>query len=183
METKKSYSKEIAIPEGVTINFSNGLITVKHKNNEISRPFNLSNEQIRIDNGKLAVQAKKQGKAEKKAIGSLIAHVKNMLTGVTLGHKYVLKICSGHFPMEVSVNNNQLIVKNFFGERVPRVFDIKPGIKVTVNNDRIYVESHNKELASQASADVEQLMRRPGFDARVFQDGIYLVNKDGKELK
>jgi large subunit ribosomal protein L6 len=85
--------------------------------------------------------------------------------------------------MNVNVINNNLVVKNFFGEKVPRVLQLKNGAEVKVEGDLIHVTSSNKEIAGQVSADIEQLTRRPGYDTRIFQDGIYIVNKDGKELK
>jgi large subunit ribosomal protein L6 len=60
---------------------------------------------------------------------------------------------------------------------------IKEGATVKVEGDLINVTSTNKETAGQVSADIEQLTRRPGYDKRIFQDGIYIINKDGKELK
>ncbi|MDP6647875.1 MAG: 50S ribosomal protein L6, partial [Candidatus Woesearchaeota archaeon] len=63
------------------------------------------------------------------------------------------------------------------------VLQIKEGATVKVEGDLINVTSTNKETAGQVSADIEQLTRRPGYDKRIFQDGIYIINKDGKELK
>jgi large subunit ribosomal protein L6 len=63
------------------------------------------------------------------------------------------------------------------------VLDLKNDADVKIEGDLIYVTSQNKETAGQASADIEQLTRRPGYDTRIFQDGIYIINKDGKELK
>ena len=85
--------------------------------------------------------------------------------------------------MNVSVSNNKLSVKNFFGEKVPRVLQLKSGVDVKVEGDLIHLTSTNKEDVGQVSADIEQLTRRPGYDTRIFQDGIYIINKDGKHLK
>ena len=106
-----------------------------------------------------------------------------MAKGVLEGYKYTLKICSGHFPMNVSVGGGQLIVKNFFGEKVPRTLEFSKSAKVTIEGEIIHVESTDKEIAGQVAAAIEQLTRRPGFDTRVFQDGIYITNKDGKDIK
>ena len=95
----------------------------------------------------------------------------------------MLKICSGHFPINVSVNNNMLIVKNFLGEKVPRTIKLKPGADVRVEGDLIVVESPSKEIAGQVSADIELLARRTHYDLRIFQDGLWIINKDGKEIK
>ena len=85
--------------------------------------------------------------------------------------------------MTVTISDNKLHVKNFLGEKVPRVLNLKEGTTVKVDGALIHVTSSSKELAGQVSGDIEQLTRRPGFDTRVFQDGIYIINKDGKELK
>jgi large subunit ribosomal protein L6 len=45
------------------------------------------------------------------------------------------------------------------------------------------VEGIDKELTSQTAALIEKLTRRPGFDKRIFQDGIFMIEKDGKPLK
>ena len=57
--------------------------------------------------------------------------------------------------------------------------------KVEVEPRRIIieVEGTDKELTSQQAASIEQLTRRPGYDKRVFQDGIYIIEKDGKRIK
>ena len=116
-------------------------------------------------------------------IGTFVAHSNNMIRGSKENHTYTLKICSGHFPMNVSVSDSKLTVKNFLGEKVPRVLKLMEGATIKVDGNMIHITSPSKEIAGQVSADIEQLTRRPGFDTRVFQDGIYLTIKDGKELK
>ena len=84
--------------------------------------------------------------------------------------------------MNVSVKGLKLVVKNFIGEAVPRTLLFKEGATVKVEGDIIIVTGINKEIVAQAAASVEQLTRRVGFDRRIFQDGIYIVEKDGKSL-
>ena len=138
---------------------------------------------IESKNDSIILKAGKFSKVKKKLINSYAAHVKNMIKGGLEGHKYMLKICSGHFPMNVSVNKNEFTVKNFLGEKVPRVLKLKEGATVKVEGDKIIVESASKETAGQISADIEQLTRRTRYDLRVFQDGIYITDKDGKEIR
>lgn len=114
---------------------------------------------------------------------SFKAHINNLLKGVVEPYSYTLKICSGHFPMTVSVNKNQLIVKNLLGEKIPRVLDLKEGVTVKVEGENIIVESTDKEKAGQCAASIEQLTRRTGYDTRVFQDGCWITIKDKKEIK
>ena len=56
------------------------------------------------------------------------------------------------------------------------------GTKVTITGTEITIESINKELAGQMAANIEQLTKRTDFDRRKFQDGIYIVTKDGQNI-
>ena len=85
--------------------------------------------------------------------------------------------------MNVSVKDKEFIVKNFFGEKIPRVMKIKEGADVKVEGDMVIVESPDKEIAGQVAADIEQLVRRTRYDIRIFQDGIWIFEKFGKEIK
>ena len=55
-------------------------------------------------------------------------------------------------------------------------------MKLKVNKEEIVVSGIDKEKVSQAAASIETLTRRQGFDRRRFQDGIYIISKDGKKL-
>ena len=175
--------KEIVLPDGVSTIMDDSLLTIKGPKGEVKRKLAQRKVSIKIQNEKIILESKSQKKEDKKAIGSLSAHIKNMIKGSLQNHIYTLKICSGHFPMNITVSGNKFSVKNFLGEKVPRVLQLKEGANVKIEGDLVYVTSANKEIAGQVSADIEQLTRRPGYDTRIFQDGIYVTSKDGKILK
>jgi large subunit ribosomal protein L6 len=179
----KNHTDTVELPEKVTATVTDGTITVKGPQGELSRSFRDPRIAVTIEGGEVKFSVALFTKREKTQLGTFVAHLENMLKGVTEGHEYALKICSGHFPMSVAFTNNQLIVKNFLGEKVPRALPVSTQTKVTVEGDRITVKSINKELCAQTAASMEQLTRRTSFDKRIFQDGIYIVNKDGKEIK
>ena len=85
--------------------------------------------------------------------------------------------------MNVSVSNDRFIVKNFLGEKVPRTLKLKAGASVKVEGNLVVVESPSKETAGQVSADIEQLTRRTHYDGRIFQDGIWIIEKDSKGIE
>ena len=180
---KEKITREVDMPENVSASLNGQFLLVKGPKNEVKKEMKQHNISIKIEDKKIVLESKGGTKEDKKIIGALTAHIKNMLKGSLQGHVYILKICSGHFPMNISVANNKFIVKNFLGEKVPRVLQLKQGADVKVEGDLIYVTSARKEIAGQTSADIEQLTRRPGYDTRIFQDGVYITSKDGKELK
>jgi len=179
----KKLREEIKLPEKVSAKVDDGLLTVTGPKGDVKRDMSEKRIVIGVKDGSIELNSTKSNKMDKKLIKTHAAHIKNMISGSMEGHKYVLKICSGHFPMNVSVSNNEFVVKNFLGEKVPRVLKLKEGATVKVEGDKITVESLSKEAAGQASADIEQLTRRTRYDSRIFQDGIYITNKDGKEIK
>ncbi len=182
MASMENIKETVAIPEGITVKVESGIITVTGPKGEVSRKLLHPRVEMAVSSEGVEFFAKKFSKTEKKLMKTYLAHVRNLFKGVTEGHEYKLKICSGHFPMNVSIKGNKLEIKNFIGESVPRTIEFKEGIKVNVKGDEIVVSGINKELVSQAAASIEQLSRRSGFDRRRFQDGIYLTEKDGKEL-
>ena len=179
----KGLSIEIKLPKDVQAHLDKGILNLKGPKGEVKRDFLDKKVIIGYNNGVVTLKSSKFTQVNKKLIKSYAAHIKNMVRGCVEGHKYTLKVCSGHFPMNVSVSNNQLIVKNFLGEKVPRTLNLKRGAEVKVEGDLIVVESTNKEIAGQVSADIELLTRRTGYDGRIFQDGLWIVIKDGKEFK
>ena len=180
---KENIIREVKLPEGVSASYDGKVFTVKGPKGEIKRVLKQQSVAIKITDHDISFEAGRATKENKKMLGSLAAHAKNMVRGSLQNHIYILKICSGHFPMTVSIADSKFNVKNFLGEKVPRILKLKEGVNVKVEGSLIHISSPSKELAGQVSADIEQLTRRPGFDGRVFQDGIYLTIKDGKELK
>ena len=180
---KKEIKAEIEIPEGIIIEIDSSSVKVKGNAGEVTKKLSNPNINISKENNKIIFKALKSTKREQKLVNTFTAHMKNMLRGANETYKYKLKICSGHFPMNVSVKNDEFIVKNFFGEKIPRILKIKNRADVKIEGDMVIVESPDKESAGQVAADIEQLVRRTKYDLRIFQDGIWIFEKFGKEIK
>ncbi|MBI2523400.1 50S ribosomal protein L6 [Candidatus Woesearchaeota archaeon] len=179
----KDLSIEIKLHEKISAQLDGSLLTLKGPKDETKREFSDKGIKIEHKDNTIILKAPKFSKMNKKRIKSYAAHIRNMARGCMEAYKYTMKICSGHFPMNVSVSNDQFIVKNFLGEKVPRTLKLKAGASVKVEGNLVVVESASKEIAGQVSADIEQLTRRTGYDGRIFQDGIWIIDKDGKGMQ
>lgn len=178
-----NYREEIDIPEGVTVEQQGHDIIVKGPKGEVKRNLYSPSIGVSVENNKVVLSVEAMRKKEKAIVGTFRAHAKNMLKGVTEGHVYKMKICSGHFPMNVAFSDNTLIVKNFVGEKVPRTLRVDKNVSVNVDGEYVTIESPDKEEAGQTAGSIEKLTKRVNFDKRIFQDGIYIVEKDGKAIE
>ena len=179
---KKDLHEKIEIPKGVTVTLEDNLLTIKGSKGTSERKFSSPRVNLEVTGEEINLGALNASKTDKAILKSCKAHILNMIKGCSEGYTYKLKICSGHFPMTVAVSGSKIQIKNFLGEKVPREVELKKGATVKVEGNIITVESTNKEIAGQVSADIEQSTRRPGFDRRIFQDGVYIIEKAGKAI-
>lgn len=179
---KDEFIEVVNIPERVSVQYDKDTIIVSGEKGVLKRVVKIKGVNITIENNSVKFLVSSPTKKIKRLIFSNSAHLRNMIKGVTQGHIYKMKICASHFPMNVSVHNGVLEVKNFIGEKIPRRLVLKPNVDVKIEGDVVVISSHDKEAAGAVASDIEQLTRRPGFDPRRFQDGIYIIEKDGKRI-
>ena len=182
IKMKKEIIKEIEIPEGVEVKVEEGSLKVKGPEGENSRDLKLGKLDFKINDKKIVFGHKKATKTEKKLINTLEAHIKNLLKGVVEKFEYKLKICFGHFPFTVKIDNNEAVVKNFLGEKIDRKVKMPKDAEISMDKEFITIKSVDKETAGQAAANLEAATKIKGRDKRIFQDGIYIINKCGKEI-
>ncbi len=168
---------EVIIPQGVEIAVAGNVITVKGKLGELKKEFKLRDVKTAQKEGKFLVGMENGGIRRKETayLGTIAAHVKNMVVGVTRGYEYKMKVVYAHFPINVSVEGARLTIKNFVGEKTPRHAAILAGTKVDVKGQDITVNGIDIEKVGQTCANIEQATRIRKRDSRVFQDGIYLT--------
>lgn len=179
---KKELIKSVKISEGVEIERNGNEIKVKGKEGELIKKFNFENIETKKEGGKFILFHKKATKREKKMMNTLAACIKNMIKGVCEKYEYKLKICFSHFPITVDIKGKEATIKNFLGEKVPRKLTIPAGAEVKADKTHIIITSVDKEVAGQAAANFETTTRVRGRDRRVFQDGIFIIEKAGREI-
>jgi large subunit ribosomal protein L6 len=171
--------EEIPIPEKVSVSVEGKTIKVKGPKGEVIKDFSHIREiEIRLQDNKIILQTTFANRKKKAQFYSVIAHIKNMFTGVINGYRYYLKIIYTHFPISVKVIGDEVQVTNLIGEKNIRRAKILPGVKVTVKGEDIVVEGADIEKVGQTVANIELATKITGYDRRVFADGIYIYKKE-----
>ncbi|AKB25934.1 LSU ribosomal protein L9e (L6p) [Methanosarcina sp. MTP4] len=173
----KEIAKRIAIPEGVTIACSQNVFTTTGPKGSVERRLWYPGINIEINDGELLVDAVSPRRKERAMVGTFSSHIRNMIKGVTEGFEYRMTIVYSHFPMQVKVEGSQFVVGNFLGEKKPRTSRVLGETKVKVSGNEVIVSGISKEDVGQTAANIEQVTKIKRFDPRVFQDGIYIVDK------
>ena len=178
---RKDLRTEIEIPEGINITIEEGIMTVKKDNDELQRRLD-RRVNIKVEGNKVILDSKQTTKNDRKMFGTMKAHINNMIKGLTEKFKYKLQIANVHFPMNVSHDKekNVSVIKNFLGEKQDRIIKLIKGVDVKVDKETIELESINIEKAGQCAANIEKGAKVKNKDRRIFQDGIFIVEKPGR---
>jgi large subunit ribosomal protein L6 len=179
---KKDIYQNIRIPKEVELLVEKNAVIVKGKEGENKRSFKFNGLEVKKEEDLLRIGKKKASKNEKREINTITSHIKNMILGAQEKFQYKLKICFSHFPFTVEIRDKEAYIKNFLGEKVPRKLKILPGVEVKIEKEIITISSIDKELAGQAAADFERATLVKKRDRRIFQDGIYITSKVGRDI-
>ncbi len=179
---KKDIIEKIEIPEGVEVEVNHETVIAKAGEKKIEKKFNLTNISLKVENKEIVVESKKATRRESKMIGTIKAHLKNILEGLTKGFEYKLVVEYVHFPITVEKKEKEIIIKGFLGEKKPRKCQILEGSEVEIGGSDITIKSHNKEIVGQMAANLEKCTKVVGKDKRKFEDGIYITQKAGRKL-
>ena len=179
---KKDIEKVIEFASGVDFEVKGAEVTVKSNRKEFKRIFDFPNIKISKEGNKIKITSKKASRRESRLIGTIQAHIKNILRGFGEGFVYRLEICNVHFPMNVKQEGNKIVIKSFLGEKKERTANILNNVNAEVKGNIITLKSNDREAAGQTAANIEKATKIRGRDRGVFQDGIFIIEKPGRKL-
>ena len=168
---------EIKIPENVTAQLDRLDLSVEGPNGKVSKRFQYPGLLLHSTENSIIIERSSETKKTIAMSGTFRSHILNMFHGVTAGWTYELDILYAHFPMQVSVDQNSVIIDNFLGERHPRKTKIHGETTVSIDGEKVLVTGPDIEAVGQTAGSIEQLTTIKDKDPRVFQDGIYITKK------
>lgn len=168
----------VQIPNNVQISLNSpNTITVKGKLGELSKSFINGGVDMNISGASLKIRVYGKGRRALAILNTVKSIIKNMITGVTAGFTYKMKIVQSHFPISIKIKGNEMLIENFMGEKVPRKVILPEGVKATVKGDEVILTGLDKEKVGLAAGLIENTTKVTYKDPRKYLDGIYLYEK------
>ena len=168
---------EIDIPDDVSAETDHLELTVEGPNGSVTRRLWYPDIEVTVEDGVVAIASENEDAKTNATVGTFESHIANMIHGVTDGWEYTMEVYYAHFPMQVTVEGDEVVIENFLGERAQRRTPIRGDTDVQIDGETVRLTGSDKEAVGQTAADIEQLTKVTDKDTRVFQDGVYIVEK------
>ena len=149
----------IAIPEGVTVEINDNVVTVKGKLGELSQE--LSAVSVKVEDGNVLVERSAETKEQKSKHGLYRALINNMVEGVSKGFTKELELVGVGY--RASNQGQKLDMALGFSHNI--VMSIAPEVKVETISEKgknpiVKLTSHDKQLVGQVAAKIRSY-RKP----------------------
>ena len=143
----------VAIPEGVTIEVKDNMITAKGKLGELTQSFDTVT--VKVEDGNVLVTRPSDNKESKAKHGLYRSLVNNMVEGVSKGWTKELELVGVGY--RASNQGQKLELALGFSHNI--VLSIAPEVKVETVSDKgknpiIKLTSHDKQLVGQVAAKI-----------------------------
>jgi len=143
----------VTIPEGVTIDINDTLITVKGKLGELTQDF--SGVTVKEEQGNVLVQRLSESKEDRSKHGLYRSLINNMVEGVSKGWSKELELVGVGY--RASNQGQKLDLAIGFSHNI--VLNVAPEVKVETISEKgknpiVKLTSHDKQLVGQVAAKI-----------------------------
>ena len=170
----------IAIPEGVSIDVKENIITVKGKLGELTQEY--SGSFVKVEDGKVFVTRPSDTKEEKAKHGLYRSLIYNMIQGVSVGWVKELELVGVGY--RATSEGQKLDLALGFSHNI--IFDLAPEVKVETvaekgKNPIIKLRSHDKQLVGHIAAKIRSFRKPEPYKGKGIKFvGEQLRRKAGK---
>ena len=170
----------LEIPEDVSASMDHLDLTVEGPNGTVSRRLWYPDIDVGVDGDEVVIESTEDDAKTMSTVGTFESHIENMFHGVTEGWESEMEVFYSHFPMQVNVEGDEVVIENFLGEKAARRSTVHGATDVSVDGEELTITGPDIEAVGQTAADIEQLTRINDKDVRVFQDGVYITQKPNR---
>ena len=166
----------ITIPEGVTVENADNVVTVKGPKGTLTQPM-LKDITMNIEGNKLTfARANENAKAMH---GTMNALVENMIIGVTNGYEKGLEIVGVGY--RFNVQGKKLVINAGYSH--PVEMEVPEGLTVeSVSNTEIKVKGINKMLVGEFAANIRKVRQPEPYKGKgIRYKDEFIRRKEGKK--
>ncbi|RDY60703.1 50S ribosomal protein L6 [Flagellimonas nanhaiensis] len=170
----------VAVPEGVTIEVNNNVVTVKGKLGELSQDF--SGVAVKVEDGSVLVERSSDSKEHRAKHGLYRALISNMVEGVSKGWTKELELVGVGY--RASNQGQKLDLALGFSHNI--VMNIAPEVKIETISEKgknpiVKLTSHDKQLVGQVAAKIRSFRKPEPYKGKGIKFvGEQLRRKAGK---
>lgn len=170
----------ITVPDGVTVEVKDAVVTVKGKLGELSQDF--SEVDVKVEDGSVVVERPSDSKEHKAKHGLYRALVANMIKGVSQGWTKQLELVGVGY--RASNQGQKLDLALGFSHNI--VIDIAPEVQIETISEKgknpiVKLTSHDKQLVGQVAAKIRGFRKPEPYKGKgVKFVGEQLRRKAGK---
>ena len=166
----------IAIPSGVEITHTDGVVSVKGPKGTLSREFS-KDVSIEVKDGAVVLAPASNSQHARALWGTYASHVMNMIHGVTEGFEKKLEIEGVGY--RAAVEGNKIVLSVGFSH--PVELEIPEGVTASVEKNVIAVSGSDKEVVGQFAANVRKTRKPEPYKGKgIHYEGEYIIRKQGK---
>lgn len=169
--------KEIIVPAGVEVNFTNTEVKFKGPKGELSMP--VRNEvSFKIEDNKITSEPRRNDKFSKSLWGTYMSKIINNIVGVKDGHTKQLIVEGVGFKWDVKGNDLNLAL----GFSHPLMKKIPQGLTVSAEKDKLNISGIDKELVTLFAMEVKRLKKPEPYKGKgIRYAGEIIRRKEGKK--
>ena len=166
----------ITVPTGVTVEETNGVVTVKGPKGSLSQPM-LKDITMKVEENQVIVERKNE--AAKALHGTMNALIQNMITGVTEGYSKGLEILGVGY--RFNVQGQKLTINAGYSH--PVVMEVPAGLTVEqVSNTEITIKGIDKVVLGEFAANVRKVRQPEPYKGKgIRYKDEHIRRKEGKK--
>ena len=166
----------ITVPEGVTVELNNNIVTVKGPKGELTQPM-LKDITMKQENNEITLERKNE--SDKAMHGTMNALISNMIKGVSEGYAKTLEIIGVGY--RFNVQGQKLVVSAGYSH--PVNMEIPAGLTVEANgNTEITIKGIDKVLVGEFAAKVREVRQPEPYKGKgIRYKDEHIVRKEGKK--
>lgn len=169
----------VIVPDGVNVTVTNGNVSVKGKNGELSCHYDADHVSVELKDGKVVVSPKAETKEARALWGTTRANINTLVKGVHDGFTKELELVGVGY--KARVEGSKLIMSLGFSHDV--TIETPKGLKITcASPTQISIFGADKQLVGQTASEIRSWRKPEPYKGKgIKYVGEYIRRKEGKK--